>query len=261
MKNIEKVSIITVCRNAEKHIESAIQSALSQTYPNIEYIIIDGASTDGTMAIVNKYRDRISKIISEKDAGIYEAMNKGIKFAAGDILYFLNSDDRFCDQNVIRTLAAEFQNDQSLGIVYGEAEFTNIPERVSKTFQQGDFEYKNRLDLILKRVIPQQCVFATRAAYDKVGSFNTSYQICADYDWFLRAFNHDIKNRFIRRKIAIVNAQGLSYTKRYEVIHEKIKTVYRNVPFNDFLIYFIVAFLRKLKHIFLEECVPRIRRK
>jgi len=88
-----KVSVITVCYNAVDCIENAIKSVLSQTYKNIEYIIIDGMSTDGTFDIINNYRDKISTFISEKDNGIYDAMNKGIGIAAGDVIYFLNSDD------------------------------------------------------------------------------------------------------------------------------------------------------------------------
>jgi glycosyltransferase involved in cell wall biosynthesis len=88
-----KVSVITVCKNSEKTIEAAIQSLLTQTYPQIEYIVIDGASTDRTPAILETYHDRITHLISEPDNGIYAAMNKGIQIATGDLLYFLNSDD------------------------------------------------------------------------------------------------------------------------------------------------------------------------
>jgi glycosyltransferase involved in cell wall biosynthesis len=93
-----KVSVITVCYNAEEFIENAINSVLKQTYENLEYIIIDGASKDNTVSIINKYKSRITFFLSEPDNGMYEAMNKGIKAATGDVLYFLNSDDDIADK-------------------------------------------------------------------------------------------------------------------------------------------------------------------
>ena len=96
-----KISIITVCFNANKTIEQTIISVLSQTYHNIEYIIIDGGSVDGTIGIIKKYSSKIDKIISEKDNGMYDALNKGIIHATGDIIGILNSDDYFCNNNIV----------------------------------------------------------------------------------------------------------------------------------------------------------------
>ena len=127
-----KVSVITVCYNAEQHIEQAIQSVFSQTYKNIEYLIIDGKSTDGTLSIVNKYRARIDKIISEKDNGIYDAMNKGIQNASGDVMFFLNSDDRFYNYSIVETFVNKFSQDDKIGIVYGKVMPINMPKH--KTF-------------------------------------------------------------------------------------------------------------------------------
>ena len=115
-----KISIITVCFNAQNVIEACIQSVLSQTYLNIEYVIVDGQSTDGTLSIVHKYKDRITKIISEKDTGIYDATNKGIQASNGDVVYFLNSDDRLYDDEVIENIIEQFKEDKSLDIVYGK---------------------------------------------------------------------------------------------------------------------------------------------
>lgn len=109
-----KVSIITVCYNSEEYIEEAVKSVLFQTYQNIEYIIIDGKSTDGKLNIINKYKDRISKIMSEKDEGIYDAMNKGAQVATGDIIYFLNSDDRLIDKDVIMDAAKKFEENNKV---------------------------------------------------------------------------------------------------------------------------------------------------
>ena len=96
-----KISIITVCLNSGDYLEDAIKSVSRQSYPNIEYIIVDGGSTDGSAGIFDKYKDRIDKIVTEKDNGIFDAMNKGIRLSGGDIIYFLNSDDRFFDDRVV----------------------------------------------------------------------------------------------------------------------------------------------------------------
>ena len=123
MKDIQKVSIITVCLNCSMHIRKAIESVISQTYPLIEYVIIDGASTDGTVEIIEKYRDRIAHFISEPDTGLYNAMNKGIGAATGDILFFLNADDYFADENVVADVADVFSKNPDIDIVFGNQIF------------------------------------------------------------------------------------------------------------------------------------------
>src|SRR3989338_3125818 len=102
------VSIVTVCLNSKEYLEGAIKSVSEQTYPNIEYLVIDGGSTDGSVEIFNKYKDRINKLIIEKDNGIFDAMNKGIRAASGNIIYFLNSDDKFYDNNVVENAIEVF---------------------------------------------------------------------------------------------------------------------------------------------------------
>src|SRR3989338_1857456 len=125
-----KFSVITVCFNAAQTIERAMRSVCSQTYPHIEYIIVDWASTDKTLEIVDKYAGRVNKLISEKDNGIYDAMNKGIKTSTGDILYFLNADDYFCDDNVLEDIAQAFEEDSSRMLVYGKIKRENVPSHI-----------------------------------------------------------------------------------------------------------------------------------
>src|ERR1700761_9527684 len=114
-----KISIITVVYNNEKFIEDAINSVLSQDYKDIEYIIIDGASTDKTLQLVNKYSNNIKKIISEPDEGLYDAMNKGVNLAAGDVIGILNSDDIYYDNSIISEIMQVFKNNSEADAVYG----------------------------------------------------------------------------------------------------------------------------------------------
>ena len=250
-----KVSIITVCYNAEKHIEQAIQSVLAQTYKNIEYIIVDGQSTDSTMTIINKYRNHITKIVSEKDSGIYAAMNKGIKLSQADILYFLNSDDRLYDCHVLDNIISAFNRDKSVDLIYGKVEFTEVPSELFLTLKRNNFQYKNKLSLFLKSVNPQQCWFSKRNIFEKIGLFDASYKICSDYDWFLRCAKGGMKMMYLDQYIAYVSFQGRSFTQRYNVINEKIKAVYNNSSLIEFFIYFIYASFRKMIHIFLEHFI------
>jgi glycosyltransferase involved in cell wall biosynthesis len=120
-----KISIITVCYNSQNTVESTIQSVLNQTYLNIEYIIIDGGSEDGTKDIINKYLDKIAKYVSESDKGIYDAMNKGITLATGEIIGFLNSDDIFFDNDIVLKIASLFTEFKLLDSVFGDIIFFN----------------------------------------------------------------------------------------------------------------------------------------
>jgi glycosyltransferase involved in cell wall biosynthesis len=139
-----KISIVTVCRNSEATIRSTIESVLAQTYSDIEYIIVDGASTDNTLSIVNEYRGRIHRIISEPDNGIYDAMNKGIKISTGDYLGILNSDDFFASNEIISGLAAFLKNHPFLDASYGDVVFVekNNIEKNIRFYSSADFSPK-----------------------------------------------------------------------------------------------------------------------
>ncbi len=246
-----KVSIITVCYNAEGSIENTIKSVLSQTYKNIEYIIVDGKSLDSTLKIINQYKESIDKIISEKDNGIFDAMNKGIKSSTGDILYFLNSDDKFFDNTIIHDVVQEFTADPGIGIVNGKVQFINIPPQYLSEVSNYTFEYKTKKHL-LAWSNPQQCLFLRKWVFDKVGLFNTKYKIVADYHWFARCFDQGIKMKFMDRKFAFFNCQGTSYQKRYEILGEKIGFVYQNTPLIEFIYYLVFASFKKTKIVIQE---------
>jgi len=179
-----KISIITVVYNNKDTIKDAIESVLNQTYENIEYIIIDGASTDGTVEIIKSYGNKIDKFISEKDNGIYDAMNKGIKLATGDIVGMLNSDDFYASSDMIKKMVKEFK-EKKVDSVYGDLVYVNAENTdkivrywKSKPFKEGLFK---------KGWHPAHpTFFIKKEIYDKYGVFNLDFKIAADYELMLR---------------------------------------------------------------------------
>ena len=176
-----KISVVTVCYNSESVIERTIQSVVNQTFDDFEYIIIDGASTDKTLEIVDKYRDKISKIISEKDNGIYDAMNKGISNASGDYIMFLNADDTLLHETVLK-LVSEKMNDNK-ALYYGDLIFLE-----KSTGKLNNRKQNNVNNIYLcGGMLFHPTIFASKKLFEKIGNFDTQYRIVADYDWIIRA--------------------------------------------------------------------------
>jgi len=184
LKNNPRVSIITVCFNSAKTIEDTIKSVLTQTYKNIEYIIIDGGSTDNTLEIIQQYKDDIAVIVCEKDNGLYDAINKGIGLATGEIVANLNSDDFYIDNNVIGDVVAKFEQEKTAllysDLYYVEAENTDKVTRYWKSgiYTKGAF-YKGWMP-------PHPTFFVKKEVYDKYGVFNLQLKSAADYEIMLR---------------------------------------------------------------------------
>lgn len=177
-----KITVITVCFNAVQTIEQTILSVISQTYPHIEYIVVDGASTDGTLEIVEKYKERISCIISEPDKGVYDAMNKGIKLATGDWINFMNAGDCFHDSGVCQSVMDRIVGQPT--IVYGSTFMKYyFGELIKKPFPIQELTWHMVF-------IHQSCFI--QAAYQKAHLFNTCYKITSDYDLFHRAYRDEV---------------------------------------------------------------------
>ena len=179
-----KVSIITVCYNSSKTIEDTIKSVLSQTYSNIEYIIIDGLSTDNTLEIVNKYKKEISLIVSEKDNGLYDAINKGISLASGEIIANLNSDDFYIDENVISDVVDKFKTEKT-DLLYTDLYYVEEenPNNVTRYWESG--EYKKGA-FFRGWMPPHPTFFVKKEIYNKYGVFNLNLKSAADYEIMLR---------------------------------------------------------------------------
>lgn len=181
-----KVSIITVVYNNEKTIANAIESVLAQDYRDIEYIVIDGKSSDNTLAIIEKYSNKISKIISEKDNGIYDAMNKGIMAATGNIIGILNSDDLYIHKDTISNVVS-LMSSANADVCYADLCYVsaNDTNRIVRRWKAGNFTKRS---FYYGWMPPHPTVFVKKTVYNKVGLFNLILKSAADYEMMLRIF-------------------------------------------------------------------------
>ena len=203
------VSIITVCFNSDSTVENTIDSVLYQIYPNIEYIIIDGESTDNTIDIVKKYQDEISIFLSEPDNGIYDAMNKGISLATGDIVGILNSDDFYIDEFAIEKVIKEF-NEKGVDSVYADLVFAN-PKNLEKTVRYYDSSQFNPSRFAYGWMPAHPTFFVKKEAYDKYGAFRTDLKIGADFDILVRfLYTHGISYSYMREVLVKMRVGGVS---------------------------------------------------
>lgn len=204
-----KISIITVCYNSEKTIEDTILSVINQTYKNLEYIVIDGKSTDNTLAIINKYKENISLIVSEKDNGIYDAINKGINLATGDIVGNLNSDDFYTDNHVIKDVVNQLQHTKSDGL-YADLYYVDGKNTNKITRHWKSNEYKK--GMFLKGWMPPHpTFFVKKEVYQKYGKFNLEFTSAADYEIMLRFIHkHEISLTYLPRVIVKMRVGGIS---------------------------------------------------
>jgi len=204
-----KISIITVVWNNAKTIKYAIDSVLNQTHKNIEYIILDGASTDGTIEIIRSYGDKISKFVSEPDKGIYDAMNKGIKLATGDVVGILNSDDFYIDDYVIEKVVKEFEEKQ-VDSVYADLVFVK-PDDLSKAVRYYDSSSCGPENFQYALYPAHPTFFVRKWVYDKYGVFKTDYKIGADFDLMARfLYTNNISYSYIKEPLIKMRVGGVS---------------------------------------------------
>lgn len=179
-----KVTLITVSFNSIETIRDTIESVLSQTYKDIEYIIIDGGSTDGTLKIVSEYGNRISKVISESDSGIYDAMNKGIGLASGDIIGLLNSDDLYVSTTIIDEIVQVFNSSKS-SCVFADLIVVNR-QNISKTIRYYDSSYFSPPKFKYGWMPAHPTFFTYRSVYERVGKYSLAYKIASDFEMLIR---------------------------------------------------------------------------
>lgn len=197
-----RISVITVCLNSEKTIEQTIKSVLSQKYDDLEYLIIDGGSTDGTMKIIEKYQEQLSIVVSEPDEGLYDAMNKGIALATGDVIGIINSDDWY-EPETLWMVAKGFE-DIHVDVLHAQMKL------IGGEYKNEIREVRKMEELRYRMILNHPTVFVRKRAYIKYGFFDTKYQICADYELLLRFYAKGARFKYIERVLANYRVDGLS---------------------------------------------------
>ncbi|MDD3138152.1 MAG: glycosyltransferase family 2 protein [Lachnospiraceae bacterium] len=210
-----KVSIVTVSYNAVATIEQTIQSVINQTYDNIEYIVIDGGSTDGTVDIIKKYADRIDYWISEPDKGIYDAMNKGINQASGSIIGMINSDDWY-DLRTIENVEKYFESHDDIDVIHGDIirvkRDGSLVNRCSPFFTGEDIWHE--------MTVYHPTCFLCKNVYEKYGNYSLEYKIAGDYELFLRLYIKGVVFTYLKDDIVYFREDGVSGVSNTLAIRE-----------------------------------------
>lgn len=202
-----KISIITITYNSAKTLQRTFASIIGQTYANIEHIIVDGASTDGTVAMIEAYAKKRPNVrwVSEKDEGIYNALNKGIRMATGDVIGFLHSDDVLFAPDSIEHIAEAFK-EPDVDVVYGDLQYCH-GNRVVRRWQSNPF---NPRSLKYGWMPPHPTVYVRRSVYEQVGEYDEWFRISADFDMMLRIFGAGYKSHYLPEVIVSMETGGAS---------------------------------------------------
>jgi glycosyltransferase involved in cell wall biosynthesis len=234
------ISVITVSYNSITTIKDTINSVLAQTYPNIEYIIVDGSSTDGTVELIRSFGNRITKFVSEPDNGVYDAINKGIRLATGNIVGILNSDDFFYDNTVIQKISECF-NYENTDAIFGDVQFFNPskPGKIVRYYSSGKFQ-PGKFKFGFMPAHPS--FYAKRELFEKLGYYKIDYKIAADYELLLRfLLINSIKYKYLKMPFVSMRTGGLSnrsFKSNFTLNKEILRACKENgVKTNYFCIY------------------------
>jgi glycosyltransferase involved in cell wall biosynthesis len=219
-----KISVVMAVYNRHQTVGEALESVLSQSYPAVESIVIDGGSTDGTLAVLEPYRSRLGVLISERDQGIYDALNKGIKYSTGDVVGFLHADDVFENSEVLAKVATAFQ-DPAIDAVYGDLVYVRHEDisKVIRYWKSGFFD-----DAALSRgwMPPHPTFYVRRSVYQRLGGFDTRYRIAADYDTVLRFLAVDkIRAAYIPEVLVRMRAGGISNRSLSTIVRKSLEDI------------------------------------
>ena len=222
-----RVSIVTICYNNERDIRPTLESVVNQTYQDIEYIIVDGASTDGSMSIINEYREKISKVISEPDNGMYEALNKGFRASTGDVVGMIHAGDRLYDKHVIEKIVRYYENND-VDVTYGHSKIVDsndVPRRINRSA-------KYSRNMVRRGWMPShQSIYCRRELFEQLGYYRNDLGGGGDYEWFVRYFyrySDQIKIQLIDEYIVRFSLGGQSTRNVWRKLSKKHFTYVKN---------------------------------
>ena len=243
-----KISVITISYNAENTIEKTLKSIENQSYNNIEHIIIDGGSKDSTLEICNSFSHE-AKIISESDNGVYDAFNKGLKLATGDVIGFLNADDTFYNENSIQDIVDAFSNNET-DIVYGNLDYVNEESKVIRNWISRPY-VKGLLKKAWKIAHPS--FYCKKEVYDRLGGYNDSFKIAGDFELCLRFLEiNQVPSFYLNKKLVKMLVGGISNSglkSKWIIFKEDLRAFkINNISVNPVL-FFLYKF-KKLKQFF-----------
>lgn len=251
-----KFSIITVCYNSSSTLEDTIKSVLNQSYKHIEYIIIDGASSDNTLDIINKYAEQIDVIISEKDKGIYDALNKGVRIAQGDIIGFLHSDDIFHSNKTIDLIAKIFDSDHKTDATIGNVQFVNDK---GKVVRYSSSKYWKKWMFKIGIMPPHPSYFCKKNIYLENELFRIDYKISADFELMLRhIISGNVQYKINPVTTTIMRLGGLS-TSGFMSTKQINNEIYRALKSNNIFASYILIYSKYFYRI-LELMIVRLRK-
>lgn len=247
-KNLIKITIITVTYNSIKTLEETLNSVKNQSYRNIEHIIIDGASTDGSFELCELY-PHISYIISEKDSGMYDAINKGIQIATGDIIGLLNSDDTFTNNEIIEQIANEFSNYSELDAVIGDVKFVskNMIVRYYSSLGWTPSKFKYGI------MPPHPSFYCKKELFNKFGAYNITFKIAGDFELLLRyILINKIKFKYLQIQMVDMKIGGLSTSgiRSNIVINKEIVKAFKLNSIKTNYFYLLFRYFYKLKQFY-----------
>jgi glycosyltransferase involved in cell wall biosynthesis len=226
-----KISIITAVYNSQNYLTECIESVINQTYANKEHILVDGLSTDDSLDIIKRYAEQFNHIryLSEKDTGIYDAINKGIEMSSGDWLYVIGSDDVFYDNDVLQSIFT-LRDSNKYDVIYG-----NVVFKTRNIVYNGEF---NKYKLLLTNIC-HQAIFYKSYLHKLFGKYEISYKLYADWNFNLQWFNcKSIKRKYVTRTIALYNDTGFSNTDHDDnFINNMDVLFYRYVPWFVYFMY------------------------
>ncbi|WP_157960825.1 glycosyltransferase family 2 protein [Nubsella zeaxanthinifaciens] len=246
-----KITIITVVYNAEKYLKDCIESVLAQQYPNLEYILIDGQSSDSSFQIAKRYSENITVLISEPDTGMYDALNKGIALATGDVIGILNADDMLASDDVITEVADVF-NDDRIAAVYGDLNYV-APDQVDKVQRKWRSQQANPNDLALGWMPAHPTLYVRANLFKKFGGYQLDFGSAADYELMLRfLYQHQIPAKYLPKLMVNMRSGGMSnqsWKHRYSALINDLKALRRNkIPSPALAL--VLKKLRKVKQFF-----------